>query len=63
MFKSLTAGAIGVKGSLQELIPLASKGGFQGLDVGVQALSDLVSERGASEVKGMFASANLRVGA
>lgn len=63
MFKSLTPGAIGVNGSLQELIPLASNGGFQGLDIGIQAVADLVDEKGVSEVKDLFASANLRVGA
>ena len=63
MFKSLTPGAIGVKGSVEELIGLASNGGFQGLDISIQAVADLVAERGASEVKDLFASANLKVGA
>jgi len=62
MFKSLTPGAIGVKGSLEELLPLASQGGFQGLDISIQAAADLVAERGATEVKRMFAAANLKVG-
>lgn len=63
MFKSLTPGAIGVKGSVEELVALASQGGFQGLDISIQAVADLVAERGASEVKDLFASANLKVGA
>ena len=63
MFKSLTPGAIGVKGSVEELITLASQGGFQGLDIGIQAVADLVAERGVSEVTGMFDAAHLKVGA
>ncbi|MBT4140333.1 MAG: sugar phosphate isomerase/epimerase [Candidatus Latescibacteria bacterium] len=63
MFKSLTPGAIGVKGSVEELIALASNGGFQGLDISIQAVADLVAERGANDVREMFASANLKVGA
>ncbi len=63
MFKSLTPGAIGVKGSVEELITLASQGGFQGLDIGIQAVADLVAERGVSEVTGMFDVAHLKVGA
>jgi sugar phosphate isomerase/epimerase len=63
MFKSLTPGAIGVKGSVEELITLASQGGFQGLDIGIQAVADLVAERGVSEVKGMFDAAHLKMGA
>lgn len=63
MFKSLTPGAIGVKGSVEELIGLASNGGFQGLDIGIQAVSELVSERGAKEVIALFDSANLKMGA
>jgi sugar phosphate isomerase/epimerase len=63
MFKSLTPGAIGVKGSLEELIELASQGGFQGLDIGIQATADWVAERGVSEVKARFESAHLKMGA
>lgn len=63
MFKSLTPGAIGVKGSTEELISLASAGGFQGLDIGIQAVAELVDKKGVSEVKSMFESANLKVGA
>jgi len=63
MFKSLTPGAIGVKGSLDELVQLASQGGFQGLDIGIQAAADLVAERGVADVKALFESAHLTVGA
>lgn len=63
MFKSLTPGAIGVKGSVEELIQLASQGGFQGLDIGIQAAADLVAERGVAEVKALFETAHVKVGA
>ena len=63
MFKSLTPGALGVKGSLEELIAYAKNAGFQGVDVNIQEITSLVNENGADHVKSMFANANLQVGA
>lgn len=63
MFKSLTAGALGVRGSIEELIGYAKRAGFQGVDVDIQEIASLVDARGAAQVKNLFADAGLRIGA
>ncbi len=63
MFKSLNAGAIGVRGSVDELIGYAKHAGFQGVDPNIQEIASLVNARGAEHVKGLFADAGLRIGA
>lgn len=63
MFKSLIAGAIGVKGTLPELIVYAKESGFQGVDVGIGEVAALVAEKGADHVKRMFSDAGLKIGA
>lgn len=63
MFKSLTAGALGVRGSIEELIGYAKRAGFQGVDVDIQEIASLVDARGAAHVKNLFAEAGLRIGA
>ena len=63
MFKSLTAGALGVRGSIEELIGYAKRAGFQGVDVNIQEIASLVDTRGAAHVKNLFADAGLRIGA
>lgn len=63
MFKSLTAGALGVRGSVEELIGYAKRAGFQGVDVNIQEIASLVDTRGAAHVKNLFADAGLRIGA
>ena len=62
MFKSLTAGALGVRGSIEELIGYAKRAGFQGVDVNIQEIASLVDAHGAARVKGLFAEAGLRPG-
>ena len=63
MFKSLNAGAIGVRGSVDELIGYAKRAGFQGVDVNIQEIASLVNAHGAAHVKALFADAGLRMGA
>lgn len=63
MFKSLLAGAIGVKGTLPELIVYAKESGFQGVDVGIGEVASLVAEKGADHVKRMFSDEGLKIGA
>ena len=63
MFKSLNAGAIGVRGSVDELIGYAKRAGFQGVDPNIQEITSLVNTHGAEYVKGLFADAGLRMGA
>ena len=43
MFKSLNAGAIGVRGSVDELIGYAKRAGFQGVDPNIQEIASLVN--------------------
>ena len=62
MFKSLNAGAIGVRGSVDELIGYAKRAGFQGVDPNIQEITSLVNAHGAEHVKGLFADAGLRIG-
>ena len=52
MFKSLNAGAIGVRGSVDELIGYAKRAGFQGVDPNIQEIASLVNAHGAEHVKG-----------
>lgn len=63
MFKSLAPGAIGVKADLEEGLDHAKAAGFGGLDPNIRAVADLVDEKGADHVKGMFADRGLRPGA
>ncbi|MDA0748174.1 MAG: sugar phosphate isomerase/epimerase [bacterium] len=63
MFKSLSTGAIGVKATLNEGLAYAKAAGFGGLDVSIAELAKVVEDRGASEVKGMFEEAGLKIGA
>ncbi len=62
MFKCLAPGAIGVKADLEEGLAYARDGGFQGLDVNMRAISDLVDAQGADHVKDLFGNHGLRIG-
>ena len=63
MFTCLAPGAIGVKADLEEGLVHAQKGGFQGLDVNMRVVSDLVDKHGPEHVKGLFSERDLRIGA
>ncbi len=61
MYKALSPHTIGVRpASIHEAIGLARAGGFDGLEVGIREVAALVEERGAEEVKALFAEAGLR---
>jgi sugar phosphate isomerase/epimerase len=62
MFMCLNSGAIGVKGTFEELIPLAGKAGFGGFDVNIRELAEVVTARGADAVRSMMADAGLSFG-
>ena len=62
MYKCLSTGAIGVKADLEESIQLAKNAGFGGLDVNARAIHSLIQEKGADFVKGLFATAGLKMG-
>ena len=55
MFKNLNAGALGIRDrSLPEIIELARKGGFGGVDFDIRAAAALAEERGVDGVRGLF---------
>ena len=61
MYKTLNPGAIGVTTpTIQDGIAAAKLGGFQGLEVPVAQLADLVEEQGPGRVRGIFADAGIR---
>lgn len=62
MFTCLAPGAIGVKADLDEGLDYASNSGFQGLDINIRVISELVDENGADHVKALFADKNLQIG-
>jgi sugar phosphate isomerase/epimerase len=61
MFKALSPHAIQVRpGSLQVAMELARRGGFEGLEFNVREIADLVDQRGAEQVRGLFAQSGLK---
>jgi sugar phosphate isomerase/epimerase len=63
MFRSLSPGAIGIRASLTEGLELAKAANFQGLDVNIGAVAELVAEKSADYVKKLFDDAGLKMGA
>jgi len=63
MFRSLGPGAIGIRASFTEGLELAKAAGFQGLDVNIGGLAELMAEKSADYVKGLFSNAGLKMGA
>ncbi len=62
MFKNLSPGAVGIGGSLAELIDLAKAAGFGGMDAPIGEVADKVDAGQADEVKAMYADAGLQIG-
>jgi sugar phosphate isomerase/epimerase len=61
MYKTLSAGAIGVKtSSLEEGLGAARVGGFEGLEFPAGQVADLVDQQGADAVKKRFTDAGIR---
>ena len=64
MYKTLTPGAIGIRGlSLGESLKLAKDSGFEGLDFSIQEAARLADEHGAEYVRAMFEDAGIKYGA
>jgi len=64
MYKTLCPGAIGVNPeSLDAAIKLASLGGFQGLEINVGDVADLLEKEGANSVRERFTEAGIRAAA
>ena len=63
MFRSLSPGAIGIRASFTESLELARAANFQGLDINMGAVAELVEENSVDYVKGLFDNAGLKMGA
>lgn len=63
MFKTLSAGAIGVSAStIEASIQAAKLGGFEGTEFNAAEVADLVDAQGADSVKAVFSEAGIRPG-
>lgn len=64
MYKTLSPGAIGIRGqSLQDSLSLAKKTGFEGLDFSIQEAAQIAQARDVDAVKALFADAGIKFGA
>jgi len=63
MFKSLSAGAIGVKGTTEEIAALAGKWGFQSIDFGAGEAADLMDAGTLDSFRAVHERNGLRAGA
>ena len=63
MFKSLSAGAIGVGGTTEEIAALASKHGFQGISFNAGEAANLMDEGKLDSLKAVYETHGLRPGA
>ncbi|NLT74234.1 MAG: sugar phosphate isomerase/epimerase [Chloroflexi bacterium] len=63
MYKNLSPGAIGIRNcSLEQAIALAAQSGFGGIDVSIQEVAALATDRGLEYVKALFSSAGVLPG-
>ena len=62
MFRCMTPGAIGVKGTFEEQLNFAKAAGFEGMDVGLGPLGEMAKKMGVDGIKELFRKAGLRVG-
>lgn len=62
MFSNLSAGAIGVGGTLEELLGYAKAGGFGGLDLNISQARQKADEGKLDEVRAAYEGAGLKMG-
>lgn len=61
MYTALSPGAMGIRvGTLQEAINVAKDAGFEGVEVGIHEVADLIEKNGAESVRAMFIEANIK---
>ena len=63
MYKSLSAGAIGVSGSTREIAELAGRHGFRAIDFNAAEAADLIDAGQLDSLKSLYATNGLRVAA
>lgn len=62
MYKNLAPGTIGIQTNLRESLRLATIGGFEGVDLPVEEVLELVEKYSPDYVKGMYDSFNIKIG-
>jgi sugar phosphate isomerase/epimerase len=62
MFKNLNLGALGFKKSFYESIELANIGGFEGIDLSISEISDILCSTLLKEVKSLIKENGLKLG-
>jgi len=62
MFKNLSPGAIGIRASLPEALKMAKAADFQGAEININEVAELIEERSYEYVKQLFADNGLRPG-
>jgi len=62
MFKNLNVGALGVKVTFFEAVELAKVGGFQGLDIDVFEMENVLKTKSAEEIKSLLKKNKLKLG-
>ena len=62
MFKNLNPGALGFKASFSETVELAEVGGFQGIDIDVLEIGDLLKTKSIDEIKDLLERKGLKLG-
>ncbi|MBI4530875.1 MAG: sugar phosphate isomerase/epimerase [Candidatus Latescibacteria bacterium] len=62
MFMNLSPGAIGIRATLDEAIDLAKATGFQGIDLNIREVAELVEKTSIDHVTSLFKEAGVRPG-
>jgi len=62
MFKNLNLGALGLKASFRDALELASFGGFEGIDLNVHEMANLLRKKSVTEINGLLEDRGLRWG-
>jgi len=62
MFKNLNLGALGFKASFFESVELACLGGFEGIDLNVQEIMNLLKDKTATEINSLMREKGLKWG-
>lgn len=62
MFRNLNLGALGFKAPFHEAVELAIKGGFQGIDIDIFEIENILQTQSANDIKETLKRKNLKMG-
>jgi len=62
MFRNLAPGAIGISAELPEVLSLAREAGFQGVDLNLDQIANMIATQSVNAVKELFARSGIRAG-